>query len=79
MRTLPSWWLCLVTVLLGAGAAQACPSCVDPNDAARSAMLGSTIVLSLVPLAFIGAVVAWIVQRERAAPPPGHTHGKTLV
>jgi hypothetical protein len=61
------WLVCVVVTLLAAGVAQACPSCVDPRDSARSAMLGSTIVLSLVPLAFIGAVVTWVVRRERAA------------
>ncbi len=60
-------WLVVVAVTLLARAAEACPSCVDPRDSARSAMIGSTIVLSLLPLAFIGAVVTWVVRRERAA------------
>ena len=64
-----TWLLCavvVVVVLLAAGGADACPSCADPRDTARNAMIGSTIFLSLLPLGFIGAVVTWVVRRERA-------------
>ncbi len=45
----------------------ACPSCVDPREANTNAFLGSTVALSLIPLAFIFGVVAWVVKHERAA------------
>lgn len=47
--------------------ALACPSCVDPREANTNAFLGSTVALSLIPLAFIFGVVAWVVKHERAA------------
>ena len=47
--------------------ALACPSCVDPREANVNAFLGSTVALSLIPLAFIFGVVAWVVKHEREA------------
>ena len=58
-------------------AALACPVCFDANEANRDAFLGTTILLSLLPLAFIGAVL-WVLRkraRGRALPlssPPSH-------
>ncbi len=57
--------LVVVATLLGAGAAAACPSCVDPRDATRSAMVVGTIALSLLPLGFIGGVAAWLWRAHR--------------
>lgn len=45
----------------------ACPSCVDPRDANADAFIGSTIALSIIPLAFIVGVVVYVVRAERAA------------
>jgi len=61
-----------VCVVLGAGDALACPSCVDPTSASNFALLRSTIVLSLVPLAFIAAVVRYVVVSERRAAQDEH-------
>jgi hypothetical protein len=52
---------------LWSGDVLACPSCVDPREANTNAFLGSTVALSLIPLAFIFGVVAWVVKHERAA------------
>ena len=52
---------------LSSGDVLACPSCVDPREANTNAFLGSTVALSLIPLAFIFGVVAWVVKHEREA------------
>lgn len=44
--------------------ALACPVCFDSNEANRDAYLGTTVLLSLLPLAFVGGVV--LVLRRRA-------------
>ena len=48
--------------LVMAEQAAACPACVDPRAQTTTAMLISTACLSLVPLAFIGSVAAWVVR-----------------
>lgn len=48
-------------------AAFACPVCFDPNEANRNAWLGATILLSLLPLAFVGTFVWVLRMRARAA------------
>ena len=65
LRAPPAWFV-VVVVFLAAAAAEACPGCVDPRDSSQSALLGSTIALSLLPLGFIGAVATWVIRRERA-------------
>jgi hypothetical protein len=67
---LPAWWrardpvafstMGLLVTWIAADVARACPSCVDPRDTTRSAMVAGTIALSLLPLGFIGGVVAWL-------------------
>lgn len=57
----------VAVVALWSGDVLACPSCVDPRDANTNAFLGSTVALSLIPLAFIFGVVAWVVKHEREA------------
>lgn len=48
-------------VVWGAPAlALACPVCFDANEANRDAYLGTTILLSLLPLAFVGGVVLFL-------------------
>ena len=59
----------LVT-LAAAGGAAACPSCVDPRDTTRSAMVVGTIALSLLPLGFIGGVAAWLWRAAHLQDPP---------
>lgn len=46
--------------------ALACPVCFDANEANRDAYLGTTILLSLLPLAFVGGVVLVLRVRARA-------------
>ena len=64
-----SRFMCVVVTLVALWSADAiaCPSCVDPREANTNAFLGSTVALSLIPLAFIFGVVAWVVKHERAA------------
>lgn len=71
----------LLATLLVAPAALACPVCGTPkNEATQQAFVGSTVFLSLLPLAMIGGLVGaavWRMRRlEREAvaelPPPGH-------
>lgn len=57
----------VVVAALWSADALACPSCVDPREANVNAFLGSTVALSLIPLAFIFGVVAWVVKHERDA------------
>ncbi len=52
-------------VMLWAGDVLACPACVDPRAETNNAIFRSTIALSIVPLMFIGAIVHWVVKRER--------------
>jgi hypothetical protein len=58
-------WLVLGATLLAADVALACPSCVDPRDTTRTAMLAGTIALSLLPLGFIGGVAAWLWRAHK--------------
>ncbi|MBX3269421.1 MAG: hypothetical protein KF729_04125 [Sandaracinaceae bacterium] len=46
--------------------ALACPVCFDANEANRDAYVGTTVLLSLLPLAFVGAVVLVLRARARA-------------
>lgn len=46
--------------------ALACPVCFDANEANRDAYVGTTVLLSLLPLAFIGAVALVLRARARA-------------
>jgi hypothetical protein len=65
-----SWPLVLLTMLgvaMWSTGVWACPSCVDPRDANADAFIGSTVALSLIPLAFIFAIVVYVVRAERRA------------
>jgi len=62
-RDLPP--LVVFVAALAADAAQACPSCVDPRDTTRAAMLAGTVALSLLPLGFIGGVAAWLWRAHK--------------
>ncbi len=50
----------------------ACSVCFDANGERRLAFLGTTVFLTLTPLAFVFAVVWWLRRRARAlaAVPP---------
>jgi hypothetical protein len=57
-----------LAALLRAGAASACPVCgLAANDASQGAYINMSIVISLLPLAAIGSIVAWVALRIRAA------------
>lgn len=52
-------------VLFAPALALACPVCGVGSEANRRAFIGSTIFLSLLPLAMIGGLVGWAVWRVR--------------
>ena len=56
-----------VPVLLGlaAAAACACPVCFSGSERVRSAFLGTTLFLSLLPLGLIGAGLLWLRRAAR--------------
>lgn len=47
--------------------AWACAVCFDATAETRWAFLGTTIFLSLLPLATIGLIVLWLIRASRAA------------
>jgi len=47
--------------------AMACPVCFDATDANRGAYLGTTVFLSLLPLAAIGSVLIFLHLRSKRA------------
>ena len=53
-------------LLLAAQPAFACAVCFDATSQARDAFFGTTILLSLMPLAMIGGLVYWIWRRAKA-------------
>ena len=56
-----------VLALLWPSAAHACAVCFSATDRNRIAFLITTIVLSLLPLAMIGAGLLWLARRARRA------------
>lgn len=58
--------LALLSVVALPGVAQACPVCFDAQGSARVAYFNTTILLSLLPLAFMGAIALYIRARLRA-------------
>lgn len=59
----------IVTALMvAAQQVAACPSCVDPKAQNTTAMLVSTIFMSIVPLIFLFSVAYWVYRRDRDAP-----------
>jgi hypothetical protein len=63
-RLLPISCLLAVTVL--PGAAHACAACGAGVDRNRAVFLFTTIFLSLLPLALLGAGLLWLRMRSRA-------------
>lgn len=57
--------------------ALACPVCFDPRDENRLAFLGTTVFLSLVPLAIVAGTLLFLRHRSRqlsgAVPQPEAT------
>jgi hypothetical protein len=47
--------------------AHACPVCFDPRDENRLAFLGTTVFLSLLPLAIVAGTLLFIRHRSRQA------------
>ena len=62
MRTLGS-----ILLLTAASPAWACPVCMAPGGPNSDAFLGSTIFLSLLPLAMMFGGGVWIFRRATAA------------
>lgn len=50
--------------------AHACPVCFDPRDENRLAFLGTTVFLSLLPLAIVAGTLLFIRHRSRQAAEP---------
>lgn len=44
----------------------ACAVCFDAKEGTREAFLGTTILLSLLPLAMVGGVILWLWRRSIA-------------
>lgn len=62
-----AWILATAFVLLLlAEPAFACAVCFDANDQTRSAFLGTTALLSLLPLGMMGGFGLWMYRRVRA-------------
>lgn len=60
-------WALVMTLAACPALALACPVCFDPKETTRSAFLGSTVFLSLLPLLMMGGVGWFIRARVRAA------------
>jgi hypothetical protein len=59
--------LAALLLALAAPTALACPVCgLGASDQSQGAYIGMSIVISLVPLACIGGIVAWVALRIRA-------------
>ena len=57
--------LAVLAVLIAPAQALACAACVSAVDRNRIAFLITTILLSLLPLAMIGAGLLWIARNAR--------------
>ncbi len=58
--------LALLFVVVAPFAAQACPVCTGADDeSVNAAFLAGTILLSVLPLIWIGGVAWWLVRRAR--------------
>lgn len=55
-----------LAVLAAADPAFACAVCFDAKEGTREAFLGTTILLSLLPLAMVGGIVLWLWRRSVA-------------
>lgn len=53
----------LTIVCLVPSLALACPMCIASNEANRDAFLGTTVLLSLLPLAMFGGFLAYVLHR----------------
>lgn len=62
-----SRWAVVVVLAVFPAVALACPVCFDPKETTRSAFLGSTAFLSLLPLLMMGGVGWFIRSKVRAA------------
>lgn len=65
MRFAASLFVVVLGVALLAGAAQACPVCFSATDQNRMAFLGTTILLSLLPLGMVAGGVLYLRRRAR--------------
>lgn len=46
--------------------AHACPTCFSANDANRVAYITTYVIMTLLPLAFVGGLVYWLFGRYAA-------------
>jgi len=46
--------------------AHACPTCFSANDANRVAYITTFVIMTVLPLAFVGGVVYWLFGRHAA-------------
>lgn len=60
--------MAVAAALLGAEGARACSVCFVAEEETRVAFLVTTGLLTLLPLAFAGGVVWWLVKRARRLP-----------
>jgi nitrate reductase NapE component len=58
--------LALAAVLLMPRIAPACAVCFSGRDEARTAYVLTTVLLSLLPLGFVGGFLLWLRARSRA-------------
>ena len=63
--------LCALLLSVSPALAAACPVCIEQRAAARGAYFNTTVLLSLLPLAFIGGVALFLRARLRAADDAG--------
>lgn len=56
----------LLSLLLSAPAL-ACAVCGAGDDPSKGSYVSMSIIISLLPLAMLGGIVAWVVNRTRAA------------
>ncbi len=69
----------LISTWLVPAVAFACPVCFSATEANRGAYLGTTIFLSLLPLAAIGSIVVFLRVRSKQSPiPPIEDAGTAL-
>ena len=55
-----------LVVTIAPDVAHACPTCFSANDANRVAYIITFIIMTVLPLAFIGGVVYWLFGRHAA-------------
>lgn len=60
-------WLLVLGLGFLPAVAWACPVCFDPRETSRAAFLGTTAFLSLLPLAMMGGIFAFVRWKVKVA------------